>query len=75
MVLGAFFWLHWLTQLPGGMLAQRYGGKKVFGWSQLIGCLACFAMPAAAYYDLYALILLRFLQGIVAVSFLVSLIL
>lgn len=68
MVLGAFFWLHWITQLPGGMLAQRFGGKRVFGFSQLVGSLMCFLMPFAAYYDLYALLFLRFVQGFITVK-------
>ncbi|KAL9702381.1 hypothetical protein quinque_005899 [Culex quinquefasciatus] len=27
LVLGAFFWLHWVTQIPGGVLARKYGTK------------------------------------------------
>ena len=31
-ILGAFFWGYLLTQIPGGWLAERVGGKGVFGW-------------------------------------------
>ncbi|XP_067010084.2 sialin isoform X2 [Anabrus simplex] len=26
-LLGAFYWSYWLTELPGGLLAQRFGGR------------------------------------------------
>lgn len=63
--LGSFFWLHWLLQIPGGMLARRYGTKRVFGCANLIGCLLCAAMPLAAYLHYGTLIALRALQGLV----------
>ncbi|KAK7863379.1 hypothetical protein R5R35_004343 [Gryllus longicercus] len=27
-LLGAFYWSYWLTELPGGLLAQRFGGRS-----------------------------------------------
>lgn len=65
LVLGAFFWLHFLLQLPGGILAAKYGTKKIFGYSNLIGCLLCCLMPIASYLDYKLMICLRVLQGIV----------
>jgi MFS transporter, ACS family, solute carrier family 17 (sodium-dependent inorganic phosphate cotransporter), member 5 len=64
--LGAFFTLHWATQLPGGMLAARYGTKKIFGLANWIGCVTCILVPLAAYLNFYALFALRLIQGFVA---------
>lgn len=65
-VLGAFFIFHWLTQLPGGILAARYGTKLVFGLSNFIACITCMLIPIVAYLDFHAMIILRVVQGIVA---------
>ncbi|KAE8747675.1 hypothetical protein FOCC_FOCC005654 [Frankliniella occidentalis] len=49
LVLGAFFWLHWAMQVPGGVLARRYGTKLVFGLANLIPVLLTllgFAWPS-----------------------------
>ncbi|XP_073844165.1 sialin-like [Musca autumnalis] len=66
LVLGSFFWLHWLSQIPGGILGKKYGTKLVFGLSNGIGCWLCFLIPAAAHWDYRVLIALRVLQGLVA---------
>ncbi|XP_053669046.1 sialin [Anopheles marshallii] len=65
LILGAFYWLHWITQIPGGILARRYGTKLVFGASNVIGCWMCFLMPIASYWDYRVLVILRVLQGLV----------
>ncbi|XP_026474879.1 sialin-like [Ctenocephalides felis] len=65
LILGAFFWLHWITQVPGGILARKYGTKLVFGLSNFLGCLFCFITPLSAYMNYQALIFLRVIQGIV----------
>lgn len=64
-LLGSFFWLHWALQIPGGMLARRYGTKLVFGLANLVGCCLCALLPLAAYVDFRWLIGLRVLQGLV----------
>ncbi|RZC33386.1 sialin, partial [Asbolus verrucosus] len=65
-VLGAFFWLHWLTQIPGGILGSKYGAKLVFGMANFTAVLCCFFLPMAAYTGHYYLIGLRILQGVLA---------
>ncbi|XP_054740258.1 sialin [Anastrepha obliqua] len=65
LVLGSFYWAHWVTQIPGGILAKKYGTKLVFGLSNAVGCWICFIIPLAAYWNYEALIWLRILQGLV----------
>lgn len=54
-----------MLQLPGGLLASRYGTKLVFGVANLsavlIGCL----IPFASYIDFTFLIFLRVFQGFI----------
>ncbi|XP_075232224.1 na[+]-dependent inorganic phosphate cotransporter isoform X3 [Lycorma delicatula] len=64
-ILGSFFWLHWLTQIPGGMLARHFGTKKVFGLSNFLSCLITFCIPTAAFTDFRLLVFLRVLQGFI----------
>ncbi|TMW51669.1 hypothetical protein DOY81_003258, partial [Sarcophaga bullata] len=66
LILGSFYWLNWLTQLPGGILAKKYGTKFVFGLSNVVCCWLCYCIPLAAYYDYRALIVLRVIQGLIA---------
>ncbi|XP_061393380.1 sialin-like [Musca vetustissima] len=65
LVLGSFFWAHWVTQIPGGILAKKYGTKLVFGLANAIGCWMCFLIPYVSHWDYRALIVLRVLQGLV----------
>ena len=57
-----------LAQLSGGILCQKYGGKLVFGYSNLIIGAANFLIPTAADISIYALIALRAIQGLTGVS-------
>ncbi|XP_076647837.1 sialin-like [Halictus rubicundus] len=66
LALGAYYWLHWLTQLPGGLLARRYGTKLVFGLGNFLTAVLGFLIPFMTRYHLYALIFLRVLQGLAA---------
>ncbi|XP_050301012.1 sialin [Anthonomus grandis grandis] len=63
-ILGSFFWLHWTTQIPGGLLASKYGTKKVFGFSNFAGVVFCFFIPYFAKFGAYSLMALRLVQGI-----------
>ncbi|CAD7086587.1 unnamed protein product [Hermetia illucens] len=65
MILGAFYWMHWATQFPGGVLAKKYGTKLVFGLGNVIACWMCFIAPMLARWDYRALIIFRVLQGFV----------
>lgn len=54
-------------QIPGGVLAQRYGTKTVFGISNGVAAILSFAVPASAKFNYKALVALRVLQGLIAV--------
>lgn len=68
MLLGSFYWLHWVTQIPGGILARKYGTKLVFGLSNFIGCLMCSVMPIVSFIDYRLLIFVRVVQGFICVT-------
>lgn len=64
-VLGSFFWIHWVTQLPGGILAAKYGTKLVFGFSNFFACVMCIFMPILCYIDYRYMVWLRMVQGFI----------
>lgn len=64
-VLGSFYWLHFATQLPGGILAGKYGTKLVFGLGNFLAVLCNFLIPTAAYWGAMYLNILRTFQGLV----------
>ncbi|PSN34790.1 hypothetical protein C0J52_06210 [Blattella germanica] len=66
LILGGFFWLHWVCQVPGGILAQHYGTKLIFGVSNFTTCLLCYLIPFCASLDFRVLVFLRVLQGFIA---------
>ncbi|XP_050056500.1 sialin-like [Aphis gossypii] len=65
-ILGAFFTLHVIMQIPGGVLAQRYGTKTVFGISNGVAAILSFAVPASAKFSYKALVLVRIIQGLIS---------
>lgn len=56
-----------IMQIPGGVLAQRFGTKTVFGLSNGVGALLSFAIPASAKISYKALVAVRLLQGLISV--------
>ncbi|XP_072398714.1 putative inorganic phosphate cotransporter isoform X2 [Diabrotica undecimpunctata] len=63
-ILGSFFWFHWTTQIPGGVLATKFGTKRVFGLSNSIGVAFNFIIPWCAHRGAIPLIFLRSIQGL-----------
>ncbi|XP_059476719.1 sialin-like [Neocloeon triangulifer] len=63
---GSFYWGYVLSMVPGGMLADNYGAKLIYGGSNLICSLMGFLIPAAARMHLNALLGVRFFQGFAA---------
>jgi len=54
-------------QIPGGVLAQRYGTKTVFGISNGVAAILSFVVPASAKFNYKALVLVRIIQGLISV--------
>lgn len=64
LILGAFFWGYLVTQVPGGWIATKFGGKRVFGWSMFMATVATLLTPLAADVSYVFLTVLRILLGI-----------
>ncbi|WAR21429.1 S17A5-like protein [Mya arenaria] len=64
LILGSFFWGYIATQLPGGWLAGRFGGKHLFGLSMLVCALVTLIMPFAARTSVIFLLVLRVIAGL-----------
>lgn len=63
-ILGAFFYGYMVSQVPGGWLATRYGGKRVFGLGVLCTSVLTLLTPLAAKTSLYLFIALRVIEGL-----------
>ena len=66
-VLSSFFYGYIVTQVFGGWLASRYGGKHVFGTGMLITVIATILIPVAARAHVALLITLRVIMGLACV--------
>ena len=64
MILGAFFYGYILTQIPGGILAGKYGGKWLFGIGLFMTALLTLLTPVAANWGTVPFIILRVLEGL-----------
>lgn len=69
-ILSAFYYGYVLAQIPGGILAQRYGGKHVFGVGIFLTSVLTLLTPIAARMGPAYLIGVRVLEGIGEVSIL-----
>lgn len=63
LVQSSFFWGYLLTQVLGGVLATKYGGKRVLGFGVLWWSLATCVTPLAAKVSLPALFVARAAMG------------
>ncbi|XP_022173212.1 putative inorganic phosphate cotransporter isoform X1 [Myzus persicae] len=65
LVLSSFFWGYVVTQMPGGMLADTYGGKATLGLGMLFSSIGTIITPVVARsYGPEALIVLRLIIGL-----------
>ena len=62
-VLSSFFYGYLFTQLPGGWIATRFGGKHVFGIGALVTSVLTFITPQMAYINLWTLVTVRVIIG------------
>ena len=67
-ILGSFFYGYVISQIPGGMLAEKYGGKWVFFFFLLLSTIATVLTPVAATISPYVLIAVRIICGLGSVS-------
>jgi MFS transporter, ACS family, solute carrier family 17 (sodium-dependent inorganic phosphate cotransporter), other len=65
LVLSAFFWGYVITHLPGGYLAERFGGKYTLSLGILSTAIFTLITPITIEWGgLWALFVLRFLEGL-----------
>jgi len=64
LVQSAFFWGYAFTQIPGGWLAAKFGGKKVLFWGVVIWSLGTLIAPFCAQMSFGALLASRFIVGL-----------
>ncbi|XP_050412610.2 sialin [Patella vulgata] len=62
-ILGSFYYGYCLTQIPGGWLAQYFGGKRLIGGAILVTSLLSLLSPIAARFNWWMLVGVRFLEG------------
>lgn len=63
-VQSAFFWGYLLTQIPGGYIADRYGGKHVLSFGVIAWSLMTILTPAAATSNFTLLLVARAFLGL-----------
>lgn len=64
-ILSSFYWGYVITHLPGGMLAEKFGGKYSLGLGILSTAVLTLLTPVAVEYgEATALIILRVLMGL-----------
>lgn len=74
-MLSSFFYGYIITQLPGGCLALKFGGKNLFGLGILSTAVLTLLTPVAARTSVALLVALRILIGLCEVCSLLLLIL
>lgn len=67
LVLSAFFWGYVITQMPGGLLADKYGGKATLGLGMLFSSIGTIITPFVARIGPVSLITLRLVIGLAQV--------
>ncbi len=67
--MGSFYYGFIVTQIPGGILSEKFGGKWMMGLMTFVaGLLTMFNPMAARNGGIGALVALRIIQGLVQVS-------
>lgn len=65
LLLSSFYYGYVLTHIPGGMLAERFGGKWVLGFGLLSTAICTFVTPITVRWGgAYALFILRVIEGL-----------
>lgn len=67
-MLAGFFFGYAIGQLPGGLLAERFGGKLVFGLGTFITAVLTVISPFSVWLKEDLFFVVRILEGIAEVS-------
>ena len=68
MVLGSFYYGYVALQIPGGWLALKVGGTRLFGLAVLMASVLTLLTPVASRTSVVLLIIVRVGEGLVLVS-------
>ena len=68
-ILGSFFYGYLVSQIPGGLLAERFGAKWIIAGFLGLSTVATLLTPVASHISFVLLIVLRVLCGIGSVRF------
>ncbi|CAG2223697.1 SLC17A5 [Mytilus edulis] len=63
-LLASFFYGYIVTQIPGGYLSDRFGGRRVFGTAMAVACVCTLVMPVCARVSVILVYVLRVLLGL-----------
>nr|CAD7444298.1 unnamed protein product [Timema bartmani] len=63
-ILGAFYSVYWATELPGAVLAQRFGGKLLLASSVMMAGLLNLLFPIVCSWHYWAATAVRVIQGL-----------
>lgn len=66
-ILAAFFYGYIVTQIPGGWLSDKFGGKKVFGIGMLISAISAIILPVCARHSYIFVFVFRIITGMALV--------
>ena len=69
LLIGAMFYGYVITQLPGGVLAEKLGARLVFGLTGLLSGIITMATPFIAHWNVKVLVASRVLIGLIQVGF------
>lgn len=68
MLLGSFFYGYFLTNYLGGRLADRLGGRLIYGVGVVLTALLTLISPLAARHSIFAFVFVRILEGMTEVN-------
>ncbi|XP_033727746.1 sialin-like [Pecten maximus] len=63
-ILSSFFYGYVATQILGGYLATKFGGKRIFGYGVLVTAVLSLVTPVVARVGTWALITVRIIEGL-----------
>ena len=66
-ILASFFYGYIVTQIPGGLLSDRFGGRRVFGIGVFIAAITTLLFPVCARTSVVLVYVLRVVLGLATV--------